>query len=749
MQNLRWLVAILLAVLPFISRAQVNSEEFQLKITEISEVINLDGELDEKTWQNAIRATDFILAFPNDSLPPLNQTEVMIAYDDKNIYLAGVCYTNTDKDHIVESLRRDFSFGNNDNLSIYLDPFNDYTNGFTFGITPYGVQREGLLTNGQDISTDWDNKWFSAVKNFDDRWQFEMKIPFKTIRYDHQNTDWNLIFLRKDAKNNEESVWAPVPLGYRQSSLAFAGKGIFDENLEKAGPNVVFIPFVTAGANKNYETGESNNNLDTGFDAKIGISSSLNLDLTYNPDFSQVEVDRQVTNLSRFELFFPERRQFFLENQDLFQQGGFSESRPFFSRRIGIAQDTAGNRLQVPIQYGARLSGKIGQDWRVGFLNMQTKQTNTAILPGAENPEGTYNLLAQNYTVGIIQRRVFSRSNINLTVVNRQALDYENNQETSSSTKFNRLLGIDYNLLSSDGRWEGDFFYYQSFDPVRKDDAYSSGAFLGYNSTNLRLRFIGSAIGNGFNAETGFVQRRDIIRLSTFNDYDFYPKNSFLVSHGPGIDISYRTDMSWELTDRTFRVDYEFVHKNTSRLVFRANNEFVRLRSEFDPTRMLPDSLSDGELQPEDKFRWNTFSISYRSDRRKKISFDANLIDGGFYNGRRFNASGRLNVRYQPYGIIALSVDYNNLYSFPEPFADTEFWLIGPRIDFTFTDKLFLTTFVQYNEQADNVNLNARFQWRYKPVSDLFVVYTDNYFPDSFGTKNRAIVLKLTYWLNI
>jgi len=740
---------IILLLAPILTFGQVNADEYRLVAEESTSDINIDGNLEEEIWLTAPRAKNFHLTFPIDSGQATSQTEVMIAYDEANLYVGGICYENSSKEHIIQSLRRDYSFGRNESLNIYIDPYDDYTNGFTFGLTPYGVMREGLLNNGSDISDDWDNKWFAEVNDYGDRWTFEMQIPFKTIRYDQENKEWNIIFLRKDLKNNEESSWAPIPLGYRGSDLAFSGKLIFDEELNKAGPNIAFIPFISAQGNKDFVQNESDENFEVGFDAKVGVSSSLNLDLTYNPDFSQVEVDRQVTNLSRFEIFFPERRQFFLENQDLFSEGGFGDSRPFFSRRIGIASDTAGNQIQVPIQYGARLSGKVGQNWRIGLLNMQTKQINGAVLPGAERPDDTFKLLAQNYTVGVIQKRVFARSNIGLTFVNRQALNYGENSDIASTTAFNRTLGVDYNLASDDGRWEGDFFYHHSFDPTRKDDSFNTGAFLGYNTTNLRLRVITSAIGGGFNAETGFVPRKDIVRIGTFNDYDFYPKNSFLIRHGPGLNMSYRTDTQFNITDRDFSVDYDFVHQNTSRLSISVDRNYVLLRSPFDPTSQLPDSLSDQRLEDGTDYSWNRYSISYQSDARRRLSFDANFSDGGFFNGKRLNISGRVNFRYQPYGLIALSVDYNNLYSFPEPFAETEFWLVGPRIDLTFTDKLFLTTFVQYNEQADNINLNARFQWRYKPVSDLFVVYTDNYFPDTFDTRNRAIVFKLTYWLNI
>ncbi len=324
--------------------AQGNVETYRLSASKTEEKIVLDGMLNEAFWKSAQAADDFLQNFPVDSVPALDQTLIKIAFDESFLYIGGVCSESLDQENIVTSLRRDFQWSVNENISVYIDPFNDYTNGFTFGLTPLGVQREGLVNNGSDVSTDWDNKWESAVHHYEDGWGFEMAIPFKTLRYDDSNDQWNIVFLRNNLQRNERTAWTLVPQGFGPSAFAFAGRLTFDSPLPKAGANFALIPYVASGALKDYQNGTAlDKNLEVGFDAKIGVTSSLNLDLTVNPDFSQVEVDRQVTNLGRFEIRFPERRQFFIENQDLFGEGGFGDTRPFFSRRIGIAQDTSGN----------------------------------------------------------------------------------------------------------------------------------------------------------------------------------------------------------------------------------------------------------------------------------------------------------------------------------------------------------------------------------------------------------------------
>jgi hypothetical protein len=737
--------------------AQVNSEDYQLSVKKTQEQILIDGKLDEDTWLVAEKANDFIQNFPTDSLRATSQTEVSIAFDDQFLYVGGVCYESSDKEHIMQSLKRDFNWPLNENFGIYIDPFDDFTNGFTFGITPAGVQREGIITNGREVLADWDNKWISAVHDAGSYWSFEFKIPFKTLRYNSQSRHWNMMFLRLDLKNNERSAWAPIPQGYRPS-LSFAGRLNFEEDLPKAGVNVSFIPFVTSGVSKNHEDGESTNyTADAGFDAKVALSSSLNLDLTFNPDFSQVEVDQQITNISRFENFFPEKRQFFLENNDLFGTNGFRSSRPFFSRRIGIVSnsvtlDGEDERLSgsVPIQYGARLSGKIGNDWRIGLLNMTTKETEDLAAP------------RQTYSMAVIQRKLFTQSSIGFMVVNKTNLDVElsdslkysynssiyKEKEVNGETelylnKFNTVYGPDFNYRSSDNKWSSNVYYHRSVSTQSGNNDFASGTFIGYSDRNIQTRIFATVISDDYSAEVGFIRRRGTKQYGSFNDFFFYPKSEKINNHGPAMDLGYVTDMNNKLTDYYVKTEYKVQFLNTMSISMEAEHRKEILRGSFDPTR------SDGEeLLEGDSFSWNTVSAKFNTDTRKKFSFEGESKIGGFYNGERLNINGQINFRYQPYGGIGLKFDYNDI-DLPTPYNSAKFLLIGPRIDFTFTKELFLTTFVQYNEQDDNLNINARFQWRYKPASDLFIVYTDNYFPESLGIKNRALVMKLNYWLNI
>ncbi len=343
-----------------------------LKIRKIDTKIVLDGSLDDEAWNGAQVAGDFMLNFPNDTLPPSVRTDVVMAYDDKNLYIAATLYEDGCKEEfVISSLKRDYQFDQNDLFVVYIDPFDDGTNGFTFNVSPFNVQREGLVYNGQRVNQDWDNIWYSEVRIYDEKWVVEMAIPFKTLRFKDGAQKWKFNFGRNDRKRNEMSSWVPVPINFWISSLAYTGDATFEKPLKKNGPNISVIPYVASSVGRDNENNQSADlEADAGFDAKFALTSSLNLDVTGNPDFSQVEVDRQQTNLNRFELFFPEKRQFFLENSDLFSEYGFRNVRPFFSRRIGIAKDTANDNVPTRILAGVRLSGKINNEWRVGFLNM-------------------------------------------------------------------------------------------------------------------------------------------------------------------------------------------------------------------------------------------------------------------------------------------------------------------------------------------------------------------------------------------
>lgn len=643
----------------------------------------------------------------------------MVTYDESNLYIAVICYDTVHGKRPVESLRRDWSFPKNDNFIAFIDTYNDQTNGFAFGINAAGAQWDGLQANGGYVSLDWDTKWRSAVKNYPDRWVAELAIPFRSIRYREGVKEWGISFSRLDLKTAVKSSWTPIPRQFQTANLAFTGALVWDKPLPKSGARFSWIPYISAKATQDVENGEKiDPSTAAGMDAKITLSTSMNLDLTVNPDFSQVEVDRQRTNLDRFELFFPEKRQFFLENSDLFASLGSENIRPFFSRRIG---------LNNPVQAGARLSGQIGEKWRIGLMDMQT---------------GTKNgIRAANFGVAAIQRQIFSRSNITAFMINKQ-LTVPLEGEDLSGSGYNRVAGVDLNLSSADSRWTGKAFYHQSFYPGASGDASTLAGKVSYETQKVSLSLDQAWVGADYLAEVGYIRRKGFYQVNPSAGYKFFPKSNSIANHGPSIEVDmfYNPDLS--LTDREIELSYSLQWLSRSMISLQLEDGYIKLQNPFDPTHTGGDSLAAGS-----EHHWKEIALIYNSDVRKSFNYVVTARYGGFFNGTRLSFNGELNYRIQPYGSLALMTSYNKI-SLPEPYNSAELILFGPRLDITFTDKLFLTTFAQYNNQIDNFNVNIRFQWRFAPVSDFYIVYTENTYPGDFSSKNRGLVAKFSYWFN-
>ncbi|MCC5928827.1 MAG: carbohydrate binding family 9 domain-containing protein [Cyclobacteriaceae bacterium] len=714
------LLLAIICILPSFAYAQKVNARYTYYIQKARGEIIVDGVLDEADWFSAQIAGNFHQVLPMDTSRAWARTEVRLTYDDRAIYMMAVCFDSLPGGMVVESMRRDFMFGRNDNFLVFIDPFEDQNNGFSFGANAAGAQWDGFMFDGGFMDLGWDNKWESAVKYYEGFWIFECAIPYKSIRYKKGLKEWGINFSRLDLKLNEKSAWAPVPRQFPTASLAYTGRLIWDAPPPDPGTNISIIPYIAGSSIGPKGSPEgSGNQFDFGADVKVSITPSLNLDLTVNPDFSQVEVDRQITNLSRFELFFPERRQFFLENSDLFASFGTREIRPFFSRRVG---------LNSPIHYGARLSGRVDRNWRVGLMNVQTGQDP---LTGP-----------QNYSVAAVQRRVFSRSNIAAMVVNRNATDFRPDADSSFSA-YNRNVALEYNLLSSDNIWTGKIMFHKTFSPGVQSQDFTQAAHIQYNNRKLQMQWRHEYVGKNYNAEVGYVPRTGYFSVGPTIGYRFFPKIKSIVSHGPMLVTNTIFSPDMQLTDSESYINYSIEFLDRSEAGIWVSNDYIMLLDPFDPTN------TDGEkLERGSDYRWNAFGVYFRSTQVNNFIYNLETRHGGYFGGWRDNVSGGAGYRFQPYGSISCDFSYNDI-QMPEPFKSTEFWLVSPRLDITFTNTIFLTTFMQYNAQVDNINLNARFQWRFKPASDFFLVYTENYLPGDFTSKNRALVFKLTYWYNI
>jgi hypothetical protein len=706
-------------------------------------IILIDGNLNEETWNNTEPSTDFKMSFPVDNqlADPASQTQVKLTFDDQNLYIGAVCFG--ENNYIIQTLKRDNTLQTGDAFGVVIDPVNERTNGFVFGVNPMGVQTEMLVSGKtgrreilepgrtpKGVNVAWDNKWYSEVKRYDDRWEIEIAIPFKTLRFDAGKTIWGINFFRIDAQSNSIHTWEPIPIEFPEIDLGYTGQLIWENPPKKIKSNISLIPYVLSGVSRDFENNSPNKTeFQTGIDGKIAITSGLNFDLTVNPNFSQVEIDEQVTNLTLFNVRLPEKRLFFLENSDVFEDFGIPPMKPFFSRRIGL--DENGN--PIPILFGARLSGNINKDLRIGAMNMQTQET--------------VDFFAQNYTALAFHQKLFSRSVIKGYFHNRQATKIE-------EADYNRNAGLEFLYRSTDGRFQSLAGYSKSFNPGENDKNYFYSNYIGYDSRNFSIYSNLAGVGENYIADMGYfrgqeyydAERDTVIRIGmhhwyTRASYTFYATNSEkIISHEIGGRNIYDAKSDFTSLLEEFEVNYNLRFSNTSLVVAAFSTINVNL--------LYPFSFTGATPLPAGYYKYGTGEIGFESDQRKLFGFGTRALYGGFYNGTRSQLQLNLKYRVQPWGNFAVMFEYNNL-QFPEPHGSRILFNITPRIDFNFSRNLFWTTFMQYETQGDNFNINSRIQWRFQPMSDIYLVYTDNYSIEHRIPKYRALMLKINYWLNL
>ena len=355
-----------------------------------------------------------------------------------------------------------------------------------------------------------------------------------------------------------------------------------------------------------------------------------------------------------------------------------------------------------------------------------------------------------NNAVLALQHKVFSRSNISFLFINRQATkDYDflnDNDGDVSNNTYNRVLGFDYNLASKNNIWTGKYYLHKSFSPEHSSRDFSAGAATEFNSRNFSFRLSGRYIGENFQSDLGFVRRTDIFKIDPQVRFDLWPEKGVFNRHSFRIIpiMIWRPGINFKNSDYTLISDWQSSLNDQSEFSIALFNRYTFLFEEFDPT-----GSDDGQPLPSNSdYHYTNVELEYRSDRRKKFSYSLEPSYGKFYNGTKFSFEGDLNLRLQPYFVASAQINYDEI-KLPDPYPDASIWLVGPRFDVTFNKKLFWTTLVQYSNQNDNIGINSRLQWRFKPLSDLFIVYNDNYFVDNFGPKLRSLTLKFTYWLNI
>lgn len=726
-----------LVTYPGWTQTRVNQDKYQLNITAAEQEIKVDGRLDETSWQVADTAADFWQKSPRDDVKANYQTIARVTYDEHYLYFGFICYDNS-TNHVITNLKRD-QVWEGDGIGIILDPFNETTNGLLFGVSAAGAQSDAILAGGsgeENYSEEWEGRWFAETYQHTDYWTVEVAIPFKTLRYDAKNIHWGVNFFRNDAKRNQIHSWTQCPRQFWVTDLGFTGSLLWDKAPPVSKSNIAFIPYMSVSIDQDKSSGSNALDADMSFggDAKVALTPSLNLDLTVNPDFSQVEVDVQQTNLTRFNLFFPERRNFFLENSDLFSGFGIPPVQPFFSRRIGLTEEGQ----QVPILFGARLTGNVTEDLRVGLLDVQTR--NQTEQPG------------DNFFTAAFSQKIWDRSAIRGLFINRQSTGDLSQQ--NEIDHYGRNAGLEFRYQNIDGKWNGWSNYHQSFKPgVTGPSNYFNfgGAYTG-KTMNYLLDV--AHVSDGYYADMGFINRVD--QYDAFNDRTI--RQGYSLIYVPiSATILPKKERRWQ----SLEIGMESIGYFTNQLAFNEREQMLGAELMFKNTSMLslgfssnsvnllyPFAFTDGQPLPSGWYHFNGIGMEYNSDNRKLFNYEMEFSYGGFYNGTLLQSELEINYRRQPWGQLQVRAQYNKL-EFPDPFGHEELWLIGPRLELSFSRNLFFTNFLQYNTQANNFNINSRLQWQFQPLSWIYLVYTDNYATEVWTNKNRALVLKVNYWLNI
>lgn len=703
---------------------------FRLEISETTETMTIDGKLTEQVWKDANTGADFWQKVPYFAEGADPKTEVKLTYDKDNLYVSAKCYQT--EDVIIQSLKRD-EYWDNDGIAIVLDPLNTLTNGFLFGVTAAGQQWDALRSL-DDINSDWSNKWYSEVHIDETFWSMEMAIPFRILRFSPDETEWGMNFVRNHINENEYHNWTAVPESFWPPDVAFAGALVFDKAPTPKKGNFNLIPFVTGSVSKNYGE-DATLTANAGLDARVSVTPTLNLDLTFNPDFSQIEVDELVTNLTRFSIFLPEKRTFFLENNDLFSDSGYPAVRPFFSRTIGLDSE----RQAVPILYGARLTGNVNKTTRLGLMNIHSLKSD--------------NSAAQNHSAVSIQKSI-GRSYFKGSFFNRQGYEGSGTIEND----YGRNTSIEGVYLSNDGKISAWASAHHSFkhEVSKKTGFYTYG--VAYNDPTWEVLIASATVQENYYADMGFVQRienydalRDTSVRVGFNDnvasftYRIRPKEGKVTRHVFNFSNVYYTNDDWSFN--------EFLNEFSYSIAFRNTSEFDIGASRTDVDLLFPFSfVSEGEPLPAARYKYNSFYAGYSSDERKIVRFGVGGQTGGFYNGKLSQADTDINFRIQPWGNLGFGYQWNKL-DFPDVYGSEIITAFLGKLEIGFNRNLLWTTLFQYIDQSEFMGINSRLQWRFAPMSDVYLVFIDNY--DVYNgiasmrdvqTNNRALILKVNYW---
>ena len=737
----RWLSILLLLCIS--AGVHAETEALQAEAYRTYESVEVDGELSESDWQKATPIHQFTQYEPYEGAQMTEPTEVRILYDDRHIYFGFVCSESEPSKIVANKMRRDAMLYDNDTVFVMLDTYNDRRSGFFFRVNPLGAKEDvAIMDSGDSRNENWNAVWDSRAKINGDNWTTEIAIPFSQLRFkDEEVLTWGLNLGRSIQKNQEEGTWAPVPAAYtylaryRTTQLgSLTGlSGISQRR------NIEFLPYFLPGVARTKEDGTVSV-FDLGGDVKVSVTSNLTADLTVNTDFAQVEADREETNLTRFSLFFPEKRQFFLEGAGLFDFGiprtSYNAPPPlllFYSRRIGIEEGHA-----IPIMAGGKVTGKVG-GFGVGLLNVLTDNYSA----DATESVDAVDVDRRNYSVLRIKRDLFAGSSVGMIAINKQGLDTHN-----------RAAGVDF-IYRPTGEINFRGLWARTFDPSAISGQASPGnsilsnepptanpnaLYFGGNwqSSIARLNASYTDIGEDFNPEVGYVYRtgsrwfRGEARATPYLNWSVFRR----LWTGPEIDFILDSDN--ELETRTFMWSTWLELATQGFGGLRVSRNYENLTDDFE--------IREGIIIPRGRYSYNNYNLMLNAQGQVfNGRFGFNI--GDFYNGTRRGFDLRFDIRFS--GRLNLEPRYEfNRVTLPEGSFDTN--IFGGRVIYSFSTDLFAKLFVQWNSDRNLVTTNFLVNYIYQPGSDFYFVFNQTYGTDSISTEllDTTVVGKVTYWWN-
>ena len=696
----------------------------------------IDGILDEAVWQEGELVSDFIQTEPTEGLPATERTEVRILYDDRAIYIGVICFDSEPSRIITTDSRRDSGLGDMDSFQLILDTYHDQQNGFVFGTNAVGTQYDAQIRNegqssggggapqlgrtsggsGGGVNVNWDGAWDVKALITETGWTAEFSIPLRTLRYGPPPQTWGLNFTRNIQRKRETVYWNPVSRIYNLTRLSSAGEL---RDLNVATPrNLKLMPYALGSANRNFFSGSDTNYVrDFGVDAKFGVTSSLNLDLTYNTDFAQVEVDEQQINLTRFNVLFPEKRPFFLENRGLFAVGKGGEVDLFFSRAIGIDPD--GNL--VPIEGGGRLTGK-ASGMNIGLLSMQTDET----LLTASN----------NFSAVRVSKDLANRTTFGGIFVNRAGMG-----DLAPDHDWNRTWGVDGRLgIGEPWTFQGFVARTETPGAVQSEHAFSGSG--EYRNRLFRTDVSYTEVADDFNPEVGFLERSSAYRQFS-TGYHYNLRTEGLTSRGvrelrPHATYESFWDFDGFQETGTVHMDMHMDWENGNFFSPAVNRQYEGL---IEPFEVYP-----GVIVPPGQYSGFHTAFAGNTDRRKTLSFSGNWNYGAFLSGNQNVIVP--SVTYRLGGTFSATARWQRSdIDLPEGAFVANLGTL--RATYNFNTLVNVQGLIQYNDRTERWSTNIRFNWQQTAATGLYVVYNDTEAINGLGPVNRAFIVKYSYMFDV